>query len=192
MLQLLSGACGAGLFAAAAAAHGESGCDRMLGGSLLTGLVFCMTSEFAMKVPVASRPPGDPDHALMLLTCLAVASASDLQTLSVPDAVWGAGALGRLTLGMVYGWPIPDMVGFGLLCLACLAVVYAPGIPRAGGADIAAVVTASLFVGPLRALSIAWVSCAIAAASGFGSRLKQVPFMPYLLCGTCLVTLGSP
>jgi len=125
----------------------------------------------------------------MLLPCLAVASASDLRTLTVPDAVWGAAALGRLALGVLVGWPVPDAWGFALFSLACAVVVYMPGPARAGGADVAALVTAALFVGFGRALQIAWASCVVAVASSLGGRVKYVPFMPYLLCGTCLAAV---
>ncbi|MDP2856840.1 MAG: hypothetical protein Q8P50_02570 [Bacillota bacterium] len=203
LLQLLSAICGASLYAASAAVSGPgdnpcvrpsegSGRSRLLAGSLLAALVFYLTSGLISEGLCAPDRLGGPQYALMLLPCLAVASANDLHTLSVPDAVWGAGAIGRLALGLVYGWPSVDILGFGLFCLACLTVVYSPGPPRAGGADIAALVTAALFVGPVLALSIAWASCVIAVASSIGSRARWVPFMPYLLCGTCLVTLGSP
>ncbi len=125
----------------------------------------------------------------MLLPCLAVASASDLSTLTVPDSVWGAAALGRLVLGVLSGWPVPDANGLALFSLVCTAVVYLPGPARAGGADVAALVTAALFVGFERALYIAWASCVVAVMSSLGSRVKCVPFMPYLLCGTCLVAV---
>ena len=221
LLQLVSAICGASLYAASAAVFGsgdgpcvgpcvrpaepcarpgrlcvrlpgDSGRDRLLAGSLLTALVFYLTSGPAPENPCAVDAPGGPQYALMLLPCLAVASASDLQTLSVPDAVWGAAAMGRLALGLACGWPSLDIFGSVLFCLACLAIVYAPGLPRAGGADIAALVTAAFFVGPRMALCIAWASCVLAAASNIGSQAGFVPFMPYVLCGTCLLTLGLP
>jgi len=125
----------------------------------------------------------------MLLPCLAVASSSDLKMLMVPDSVWGAAAVGRVALGIVSGWPPLDALGLALFCLVCSAIVYAPGPARAGGADVAALITIALFVGPDRALVIAWASCILAVASSFGSRVKYVPFMPYLLCGTCLTAV---
>ena len=193
LTQALSALCGISLYVLSRAAFAvpsplqdtmPSRRDSLAVGSLVAALVFWKTAQ-CESLTMGSQEL-ESLNALSLLPSLVVASASDLSTLSVPDTIWAASVAGRILAGLVSGWPAVDMSSFAVFLVFCATAVYLPGPARTGGADIAALITAAMFVGWRRALCIAWISCVLALSSSLGSKIKYVPFMPYLLCGTCL------
>jgi len=150
------------------------------------------TASWGIAAAASARPASSLqlDGVLLIMPAITVAAASDMETMTVPDSVWAGVLAGWFLLRQLAYFPGPASMSVLTTALCCWAVtaLHRPewgGV--VGGADIAALLTSSLFLTGRQLARAVWGSCVVALASSLGTRAGPIPYLPYYLCSVCLV-----